>query len=100
MSKPAICRRGPAARFAGSRRLIHSIRALMPRPLFYRPLRGLTLLLLLSPLFAQGPTTGGIEGTVTDPRGDVIGGATVTIVNRATGDNRTTTTDSEGHYIF
>lgn len=100
MSKPSVCHRHAAPRFAGSRRLIPSILGLTPQALRCRLLRGLVLLLLLSPLFAQGPTTGALKGTVTDPRGAVIGGAKVTITNSATGDERTTTTDSEGHYVF
>jgi hypothetical protein len=47
---------------------------------------------------AQGPTTGRIAGTVTDPNGAVIVGATVTIINKATGDQRNSRTDAEGVY--
>src|SRR5439155_14661802 len=47
---------------------------------------------------AQGPTTGRIAGTIKDQNGAVIVGAEVTVVNRATGDERRVTTDSEGNY--
>lgn len=35
--------------------------------------------------FAQGITTGGVSGTVVDPKGAVVAGAKITIVNTATG---------------
>jgi hypothetical protein len=54
-------------------------------------------LLLSAPLFSQG-SFGTILGTVTDPSGGVIPGATVTILNTATGVSRTLTTDSAGEY--
>lgn len=41
---------------------------------------------------------GSIQGTVTDPTGAVVAGATVTITNRATGQVATTTTSSSGTY--
>jgi hypothetical protein len=47
---------------------------------------------------AQGPTTGRIEGTIKDQNGAVIPRAQVKVVNKATGDERTVTTDAEGHY--
>ncbi len=40
-------------------------------------------------------TTGVISGTVVDPQGAVVPGATVTVTNEATNDTRTATTDSE-----
>ena len=53
-------------------------------------------LLFLFPLFllpslsvqAQGPTTGRIDGTVKDQNGAVIAGAEVTVVSKATGEDR------------
>lgn len=47
-------------------------------------------------LLAQTASTGALTGTVTDPSGGVIAGATVTVTNLATGQTRTTTTDSNG----
>jgi len=43
-------------------------------------------------------STGSIVGTVTDPSGAVVGGAKVTITNKATGQVITTTTTSAGTY--
>jgi hypothetical protein len=51
-------------------------------------------------LLAQTPSTGALTGTVTDPSGGVIAGATVTLTNSGTGQTRTTTTDSNGSYKF
>ena len=42
----------------------------------------------------------GLQGTVTDPSGAVIGNAKVTLSNSATGALETTRTDSQGHYRF
>ena len=41
-----------------------------------------------------------LTGTVTDPSGGVIVGATVTATNVGTGQERTVTTDSSGAYKF
>lgn len=49
---------------------------------------------------AQSSTTGGLTGTVTDPSGGVISGATVTATSLATGQARTSTTDANGSYKF
>jgi len=47
------------------------------------------------PAFAQGMgNSGTITGTVTDPSGAVVAGATVEIQNKVTGYDRTTTTDA------
>lgn len=53
-----------------------------------------------APLMAQSSTTGGLTGTVTDPSGGVISGATVTITDLGTGQTRSVTTDSNGSYKF
>jgi len=47
---------------------------------------------------AQTSNTGALSGTVTDPSGGVIVGATVTATNLATGQTRTATTSSTGSY--
>jgi Carboxypeptidase regulatory-like domain len=52
------------------------------------------------PLWGQSVSTGTVVGTVTDNSGAVVGGATVTLVDKATGDSRSTTTNEVGHYIF
>ncbi len=49
--------------------------------------------------FAQTATTS-LKGTVTDAKGAVVPGATVTILNSATGFTRTTKTDAQGIYDF
>src|ERR1700722_2929059 len=41
-----------------------------------------------------------VTGTVTDPSGAVIGGATVTILNPVSGFTRTTSTDSVGSFTI
>ena len=53
-----------------------------------------------SPVQAQSASTGGLIGTVSDPSGGVIAGATVTATNLGTGQSRTTTTDANGAYRF
>ncbi len=52
-----------------------------------------------SPIWAQG-NAGTITGTVVDPSGASIAGATVGIENKVTGFNKTTTTDSMGAFKF
>jgi Carboxypeptidase regulatory-like domain len=49
---------------------------------------------------AQTATTGALTGTVTDPSGAVIAGATVTLTDNGTGQSRTTTSDSSGSFKF
>ncbi len=50
---------------------------------------------------ALGQTiTGVISGTVTDPSGQVIPGAGITLINEGTRDARTLTADSAGNFIF
>ena len=57
----------------------------------------LFLLLILSiPALAQSTAT--LQGTVTDPKGDVMPNAKVVARNQGTGIERTTQTDSDGNY--
>jgi hypothetical protein len=50
-------------------------------------------------LFAQSNlSTGSIQGTITDPSGAVVGGAKVTISNKANGQSNTTTSTSSGTF--
>src|ERR1022692_4908378 len=60
----------------------------------------LALFVSISPAIAQSATTGGLTGTITDPSGGVIGGATVTATSLGTGQSRTATTDANGSYRF
>src|SRR5205807_2576522 len=53
-------------------------------------------LLLSATALAQSTAT--LKGTVTDPKGAVIPGATVVVRNQATSLERTAQTDSEGNY--
>src|SRR5215469_3237624 len=65
---------------------------------------GLTLLvivLLIAPsLVAQSLVSGDLTGTVTDPSGAVVSGATVTLKSDSTGATRTATTNNSGAYRF
>jgi hypothetical protein len=62
----------------------------------------LLALLVSSPglLLPQGETTSAIVGTILDPSGAGIGGATVTIVSIDEGSKRTTRTDEAGRFNF
>jgi hypothetical protein len=55
------------------------------------------LSLLLVPVYGQ-KTDGTIQGVVTDPAGAVVANAPVTITSTATGQIRSTSTDSGGYY--
>jgi len=66
-------------------------------------LRAITLLFAFVALnlFAFGQTaTSSLHGTISDPKGAVVSGATVTITNPATGFRRSTKSDSQGSYQF
>ncbi|HEX3738527.1 MAG TPA: carboxypeptidase regulatory-like domain-containing protein [Terriglobales bacterium] len=68
-------------------------------------MRRVSLLAFLLCLFSSVPLvaqkiTGTILGTVSDPSGAAISGATVTARNTGTGDSRTATTNSAGTYTF
>ncbi len=55
--------------------------------------------LTASVVFAQG-LTGQISSTVTDPSGNVIIGAQVTLLNTGTGQTRALETDAVGYFVF
>ena len=46
------------------------------------------------------PGTGALHGNVTDPQGAALANARVTLRNEATGESQSTTTDSDGNYLF
>jgi hypothetical protein len=52
------------------------------------------------PFASAQKTSGTITGTVTDPSGAVVQGATVTLVNLATGATRNTSTNDQGSFTF
>jgi hypothetical protein len=59
------------------------------------------LLTFLGAPFARAQSTGGrIRGTVTDPSGGAVVGATVTLINEATHATRDVQTGANGEYIF
>jgi hypothetical protein len=53
-----------------------------------------------APTMSQTANTGTIAGTVTDPSGAAVVGATVTISDPSTGNSRTTMSNEAGRYIF
>src|SRR5687768_8618888 len=59
-----------------------------------------TLALTSTTAFAQGATTATIRGTVQDPSGGVLPGATVTVTNTGTKGMQTAVTDDRGQYLF
>ncbi|MGC2400233.1 MAG: TonB-dependent receptor [Acidobacteriaceae bacterium] len=68
-----------------------------------RSVLSLLLLFLFSamPWAVQAQTnSGSLSGTVTDPSGAVVPGATITIANPVSGYSRTATTDSAGSFRF
>lgn len=73
--------------------------------LYRKTILSLAILALLccgaaSTLLAQSLTQGNILGTVTDPSGAVVPGATVTLKNDSTGAAQTRTTTNSGFYEF
>jgi len=58
------------------------------------------LMALTPSLSAQSAGTGALTGTVTDPSGSVIPGATVTLVSIGTNQTRISTTGADGSYKF
>src|SRR4051812_2547925 len=61
----------------------------------------LVLLLSVTNAFSQTQaTTGLLQGTVEDPAGAVVSGATVVVKNTETNATRQLTTDSDGRFVF
>src|ERR1700756_2363524 len=58
------------------------------------------VLLLSLQVWAQSVASGTIQGTVVDPSGGVVVGATVEMQNPLSGYRQTTTTDSAGMFRF
>ena len=67
----------------------------------YRPVIGMPSDLKLEPQTyeaSEGAAPGTISGSITDPNGAVVPGATVTITNAATNQSFTTTSNNDGNY--
>ena len=61
----------------------------------------LVIAVVMAPsLMAQSLVSGDLTGTVTDPSGAVVSGATVSLKSDATGATRTATTGANGTYRF
>jgi len=56
--------------------------------------------LLFAHLGAQAQNAGSVTGTVSDPSGAVVPGATVNVSNSSSGLNRSAITDDQGHFAF
>src|ERR1700685_3110956 len=57
-------------------------------------------LTMATSLMAQSLDSGDMTGTVTDPSGAVVSGASVTLKSNANGQTRTATTNSSGAFRF
>ena len=57
-----------------------------------------TMLFLVSAVSLLAQSGGVLQGTITDVKGGLIGGASVTITNTSTGKKATTTADVQGHF--
>jgi hypothetical protein len=58
----------------------------------------LALLFLFMPLMSASAAGGSLAGTVTDPKGALVAGATVTVASTITDQKFTATTDQQGRY--
>src|SRR5713226_174824 len=62
---------------------------------------GLMILVLVPGLArGQGSSTATVTGTVTDQKGAAVPGATIELLNTATNESRTQTTNDSGYYTF
>lgn len=68
----------------------------------HRGIAAVVVLLLMSSvaLAQSGVASADLSGTVSDPQGAAVVGATVTLRNTQTNIERTSTTDGEGRYVF
>src|SRR5688572_13088517 len=58
------------------------------------------LVMFICQIAVQAQTTGSLSGTVTDQQGAIVSGATVTVKNNATGEERRSTTSDNGVFSF
>ncbi|PYS56437.1 MAG: hypothetical protein DMF74_28765, partial [Acidobacteria bacterium] len=62
---------------------------------------GILLIIATAAVSALGQAgTATVRGTVTDPQGNVVPGATVTLINPSTNASRTTTSNNDGVFTF
>ncbi|HEY2847711.1 MAG TPA: carboxypeptidase regulatory-like domain-containing protein, partial [Pyrinomonadaceae bacterium] len=76
----------------------HKLPTMMARLVAMILLIAATLICVGSAFAQTQATAADLSGTVTDPNGAVVTGATITARNSATGISRTVTADSDGHY--
>jgi hypothetical protein len=93
--KPATLRKPSSPVFSKSRAST-PLRGLC----WYRIAASLIVLCLATAHGHSQATNGAINGTLSDPNGDVIGGAQVTLVNIGTADTRAATTNDSGFYQY
>src|SRR5579864_6666076 len=58
-----------------------------------------TLVLLAGMAWAQTASTGAISGTITDPSGALLAGASVKVSNETTGESRTVVSGRDGSFL-
>ena len=75
-------------------------RVFRPGRFWSEAVTGLLLMMLLSLSAAAQTVTGTISGTVVDPNGAVVAGATVTLTNDQTNEKRDLTTNESGRFSF
>ena len=90
------------ARAVESRHLLVKMENKMKSEQVIRAVVMIAMLILILPgiAAAQSIVTGAVAGTVTDPSGSVIVGATVSLTNNATGETLSATTGATGTYQF
>jgi hypothetical protein len=66
----------------------------------FRILSVLMLIFASLHALAEGSEAGAVRGTVTDPTGAVVPGATVHLINQVSGLDRTVITDAAGQFVF
>ncbi len=66
----------------------------------FTQLMAVGFLLLVASVVTFAQTTGALSGTVNDPNGAAVAGATVTIKNTSTGEERKVTTNERGTFLF
>src|SRR5688500_19769225 len=84
----------------GAVRLYQRVRHTARRATMWLSTAACILVLTSTTAFAQGSTTATIRGTVQDPTGGVLPGATVTATNTGTKGVQTSVTDDRGQYLF